>query len=206
MAKAAAKKAVPKKKEDPYDRLQREVQSSGKRGGDFWKPKEGKHTLRIFSFQHEGEEHFEVVDSYHYFESEKQFVPCTGDCPVCELREEMGDDVPYQQRKVLFNAVVRDLDGADAQVVASLPIGVGNDIATLAKPMQAFDPKKGRDFTIHRTGSGMRDTKYKVTVAMKPSPLGMEVKPIDLFKLLRKPVEADVLENIMDAFKKKYAR
>lgn len=184
------------KKLDVYQRTAIQQQEMARRsGGDFWNPPKGRSTIRIISFMHAEEEHVFAEDLRHWNldpNNRSANVQCLGeDCPICsmlgELPEKKQKDL-RRRRKVLANAIVRkcpDHDDKDAQVLAQLPVTVYNEIASfiggdkMKQCPNALDPKKGRDFKVHRSGEGF-NTKYTVVPLTAKSPVGIDVDPIDL--------------------------
>lgn len=91
-----------------------------------------------------------------------------GSCPVCELVrycEERGQDVKGIKAKVqwLTNVI---FDG-EVQVWGSTPVSVIEELIALADSkhfgLKIFDPKKGRDMEINRTGEVMANGRAKLS-------------------------------------------
>lgn len=206
--------------EDEYDRLQRLVSSD--RRTEFHSLEAGKTTVRIFGFEHDGEKHVAIKEFTHFIPDGRKNLPHsdTG-CGICEWAEGQVKEVARNYRpraKYLVNAVVRGENGdPDKQVRLPLAItameGQEADGDTPAKPgilelarkHNAFDLVKGRDFTIEKTGKDLK-TRYRVTIAQKPSPIGLKVKPVDLFAVTRKPLLEGEMETVVAALDKKYGR
>ena len=206
--------------EDEYDRLQRLVSSD--RRTEFHSLEAGKTTVRIFGFEHDGEKHVAIKEFSHFIlDGNKSIAHADTGCALCEWAEEQIKEVAKNYRpkaKYLVNAIIRGENGeADKQVRLPLAItameGQEADGDTPAKPgilelarkHNAFDLEKGRDFTIDKTGKKLT-TRYRVTIAQKASPIGMKVKPVDLFLAKRKPLLEGEMESVVIALKKKYGR
>lgn len=185
-----------------YDRLRKESDTQkrgGRGGGEFWQPSKGRSTVRVFTFEVDGEEELFVEDVRHWQIEEGNIASntaCGGeDCPLCALKQEVDDKIWKKispRRKYLFNAVVRDHpDGGDKQVIMRLGVKAKTQLIDLLGDPDfegALDPQKGRDFKITRSGEGLQ-TSYLVVPMTNKSPIGVDVKPVDLTKIPSSPDE-----------------
>lgn len=224
MAKKAAAKKTAKKsttttkplasgKSDKefLDRM-RKKQEAAKRSqaGDFWKPADGRNVIRPFTFEHKGEKELFVTQTLHWALDGnlkgKENVACSGDdCPICALKEELSDKDWQKirpQTKYLMNCVVR---GENKQVIAQLPKKCYTQILSYVTGedpdvVDCLDHKKGCDFKIARQGEGL-ETQYTVIPMGTASPIGVDVKPVDLYERLKKPPTDEQMEQYAEAIK-----
>ncbi len=116
-------------------------------------------------------------------------IPCTGSgCPICALQTQTTDD-DLQKRiragdKFLMAVVVRGEEGSRVQILPA-PYGVWRGIMEVIENTKIYpdslSPKKGFDFLITRTGTGLQ-TKYSINVVpdrSSVSPVGV-IPDLDL--------------------------
>jgi len=215
-AKTKAKPRTKTKRsgEDVYDRMRRQHQDDS-RGGDFFRFKgDGRYKLRIFMFEHNGQEDVFVKNSQHFnLVGDKKVVRCPGwgDCPICDLKEDVPTEVwegkggrgsIKPSNRYLCNAVVRNRDGGDdEQCIVDLPYTVWDAICKAVDTSEIkdpFHPKKGIDFQVLRTTKNRR-TGYETQPIMKRRPIGMDVEPKDLIAMVGEPLSPKELQRIADA-------
>lgn len=193
-----------------YDKLKKQYDASNSGSRNFRFP-EGKTTIRLVPFEHDGEEEVFVEEVWHYgvMPGGGGRIACLGhSCPFCELRDQMDDQTWLRVRPsqaYLANAVVRGFNGGDDQcVVVQMPKTVYNELVeyiTGGEYKDVLDPKRGRDFHITRTGQKMK-TRYKVHVGADRSSLGGTFNPTDIIGRQRDiPSQRDVQE-VADKFEK----
>ncbi len=124
MAKSKGKSRVVRQTpgEDLYDRLQQQIDNSSRSFGDFWKIPEGKSTVRVVPFQHDGREEVFVAETSHFMQREKRSFVCSGEnCAICDWREDQVEEVKknyYPKTQYFANLIVRGggEDGKDKLV------------------------------------------------------------------------------------------
>lgn len=167
------------------DAMQKKLAEIG--SGSFFKPKEGKNTVRILPpWSEEGLWYKEGVIHYGLKNKDgkergyaclKQF---DKDCPICEKREELakqgaeGKELADRLRgRVKFYANVLDYKvgkvviwGFSAKILSTLLSYCSDpDFGDIS------DPEKGYDVIVERTGTGQTDTRYAVRCRPKPTAL-----------------------------------
>lgn len=200
-----------------YDRTAAQLKTARQGGSDrFWKPsKDEKATVRLLSFEHEGEEHLGVEDVQHWGinpENERASVTClVDDCPICDLEQQVEEKAWRRirpQRVFLCNIILRKggEDGQDVHKIMRLPptawaqfLEFFADEELREEYGDILDHKKGRDFRIVRSGDGF-DTRYNVTILPRTSPVALDVNPVDLFTVLRAAPDYADVEKMADAF------
>jgi len=158
--------------------------------GDYWNFPDGQSTIRLLPFTHEGDEHVFVETFTHRIEEgdATRMLSCPqAECPICELAESLEEDAARglrPRRRYLANVIVRG--HPDELKIARIPVTVHDRMLDYLEGDESefcpggLDPKKGHDFRISRTGKGLR-TEYACIVVKRPCPVGLEVKPVDLF-------------------------
>lgn len=207
-----------------YSNLRKKTKRTRKRfqqRSEFWKPEEGKNYFRAIPFEHKGKQELYVENVRHWrcpVGAEKPAIlRCKGeeDCPICEILPELSSELADGYKgvgpsaSILINGVVRD-GKKDRHVVAELPVSV----VTGKKGMEGFfdeddpdfvdvfDAEDGYDFVIVKEKSDKGRISYSVRLANKSTPIGMDVKPRDLYEIVTK-FDEDALyekavENLLD--------
>ncbi len=106
---------------------------------------------------------------------------------------------PYTEEELKVGQLVQSImDGRKRAGKAGLI-----EVVKTAGVYNPLDPKKGRDFTIKRSGAGW-DTMYDVSIARRPTIFKPEIELFDLFEFITIPTEEDV-EEICEMLLEKYA-
>lgn len=207
-----ASKSLVKSTGSLYDKWQKDIKA-GMGRGEFWKPEEGRHMVRPLSFtDSSGEQQLFVKDSKHWLDREHN-VPCIRDteesCPLCELEEEIPGPTWGKikaQTKYLCNLLVVDDEGKARLVIGQLAKTVAEQLLDCGKQLgdHAFDPIKGHNFRITRTGTGL-NTKYTVIPVEKPSKIDGKFTVIDLLDR-RKSASYEEVEAAADTVRNKGKR
>lgn len=217
--RTAAKKSPGRKSSGPDDvyaeaREQHQQYGSQSRFVSF---ENGRTKLRVVTFRHGKKECAFVPDCKHFnVPGERKVVRCPGekeDCPICALKAEVPDSVwkggsdgrggikPSQ--KFICNAVVRKGPNQkeDELRQMELPWTVWDQINRAIEDGEiekAFDPKKGVDFLVTRSGTG-RNTKYVASPVMSSKPVKISLDPVDLCNALGEMPSLKELTKIADA-------
>lgn len=218
--RTAAKKKSPAKKssgpDDVYSRERERHQQHGSRSR-FTSLEIGRTKLRVVTFHHGKQEcAFEANYTHFNVPGERKAVRCPGeeaDCPICALEAEVPDSVwkgdsggrggIRPSRRFVCNAVIRKGPNQkeDELKQMELPWMVWDKINKAIEDGEiekAFDPKKGVDFHVTRSGTG-RNTKYEVSPVMSSQPVKISLSPVDLSTALGEMPSLRDLTKIADA-------
>ena len=206
-------KKTASKKQSIYDKIRKEredIKNRAKNNLSYWRPDEGKHTLRLVRFSHDGEELLYATDSRHWYDSgnRRAFAMCPGaskGCPICALKKLVDEETwktIYPSRKFYYNAVLRGPKG-DTLVVAQLGVKVHNQICEVLTDAEddGLDPlneKNGNDIKLTRSGNDtVASLVTKASVVKLPKPA------VDLLSSLPKSSMED-LERVAQLLKKAF--
>lgn len=170
---------------DKYRALLEKVQAIDLATGDqFWKPPEGRSTIRILPPV--GDMEFFFVEMGRHY---NQKVPCVNiisegelECPVCDINEQLFQANEKEaaskfrvSRAFWMNIVDRSNEDAGPQIYTPGPQVFGFLVALVNDPDYGdiSDVEMGIDIKLTRKGQGM-ETKYSVLPAMRASELGDE--------------------------------
>lgn len=170
-------------KQDRYKALLEKVQSIDLGGAGFWKPAQGRSTVRILPEVGKMGWFFKEVGT-HYFDT-SVYCPAVNDgsdCPACEVnellfqagRKDAASDFRVR-RSFWMNVVVRGQEG-DGPRIFTPGVMIFNSLAALIQDPEYGDISdfdEGFDIKIDRSGEGL-STEYQVMPSRHPSPLSQD--------------------------------
>ncbi len=184
MATLAKPKPVIKADANKYSKLLEKIQGMKLGGGGFWKPPEGRSTIRILPAVGAMQYFFKEVGTHYLGDKNFRCLAITTEgqqeCPLCQVHDslqEAGDkkasEAFYASRS--FNMNIIDRAHPDAGVQLFSPgVLVFQALTTFIQDPDygdISDTEAGFDVKLDRTGQGTK-TKYQVTLARNPSALG----------------------------------
>lgn len=167
---------------DRYKKLLDKVQGMDLGSSGYWKPSEGRNTIRVLPAVGEMEFFFHEVGR-HY--DQRQYCPAIStdgaeECPICELNEQLFQSGEKEaaskfraNRAFWMNIIDRKNRDAGPQIYTP-GIQVFQAIVSLVSDADygdVTDLDEGFDLKLDRKGTGL-ETKYTVLPAPRPSPLG----------------------------------
>lgn len=212
--------AVKEKKKKYYaadqSKLQKKLEQIG--SGAYFKPKEGKNTIRILPpwsdsglWYKEAALHYGMTDET----GKERAYPCLKmfgeDCPVCNKRDEFmegdGEDKKIADKiraRVKFYANVLDRATGSVKIWGFSQKTLGVLLSYCSDPDYGdiTNPDEGFDVVIERTGTGKLDTRYAIRVKPKPSAVdvdGWEDFLQNLDTVVVDHMDEDALEEIVVA-------
>ncbi len=156
--------------------------------GKYWQPKEGKNQVRILPpYSEEGVWFFKLTLHYGFKDEDRnRAYPCLREwknerCPACDAisalkKVDGGQKVAEKMRprsKFYVNLIDRRI-GEDKVFIYGLSAKMLNVVLSYDDDEDygnVVDPKKGFDFIIDKSGSGLQ-TRYDVRIKPKPTPSG----------------------------------
>lgn len=200
------------------DKLQKKLAEIG--SGDFFKPKEGKNTVRILPpWSKEGVWYKETVMHYGFKTEggkEKGFA-CLKmfdkDCPICDkvesLKQEGAEGKELADRirpRMKYYANVLDYKTGKVMIWGFSAKTLGTLLSYSADQDYGdiSHPEKGFDVIIERTGTGKNDTRYDIRCRPKPSALPDDIdwaeQMNDLDTEVAEEPDEDKLEEALERF------
>lgn len=192
-------------------------------GEKWWKPKQGENIIRILpSNMDDGNFAFEFILHFGFKDKEgNRAYPCLlalgqDVCPVCKLiaHHESADDEDVvsalknlrPNRAFLMNIINRDATHPGVRLYKAT-VGVFKDIVSFFADTDygdITDPEEGHDIKIERTGEHIQ-TRYKVRVRPKASPIGIKGWESKLFNLRKEayreiPTYKEYVQMICDSY------
>jgi len=181
------RRAPPRDDVSAIDKVKQRLDEMGLDDTSFFKPKEGRNTIRVLPGVGEMDDYFWTVVGKHYIPGAQHATTCpliTADnpCPICEYvsslyRSTDSDekDVAKRiraQRQYWINVINRDKENL-GPLIYPAPKTVFAAIASLVRDPDygaVYDVDVGTDVVITRTGTGI-ETRYQVQAKRKESPL-----------------------------------
>lgn len=190
-----------------YENLKKNLKGGSGNRSEYWSMKDdGTYIIRLL-------EHENVVcipDNKHWnCRTGNKPVRCPDDdsCPICAMEEDLDDKGLWSaypggvraRTQLLAHAVVRD-GATSKQVIAQLPMAVGNKLAEYIDPESDFfiedflDLKKGYDLMVKKVNKPK--VSYTVEAARKATPVTVTTELFDLTKLVTPASEEDMAEAV----------
>jgi len=175
-------------KAERYRELAQKIAGMTFGGGNYWKPKAGRSSIRILP-EVGSMDFFFVEVGRHYIKGGTKSHMCPklcsdGElpCPICEVQQAFWDDGDKDSasnyrvsRQFWMNVIVRDHEDKGVQIYTP-GVTVFEVLASYIGDVDfgdVTDIDEGFDFRIDKDGEG-RDTKYKTRAARNPTELGSD--------------------------------
>ena len=195
---------------DVYKKLLDRVESLDLGRGGFWRPSEGRSTIRILPPVGTMDFFFKEV-GVHRLGNQRFYCPaiCTDGedpCPICEVNEELWQSGEKEtasrfrvQRRFWMNVVVRGKEPLGPQMYTPGITVFGSVVSLIKDPDygDVTDEEDGFDIKIDRTGTDITTT-YQTRAARNPSPLSDDEDEMEEWLTGATDIEEFVSNKLLD--------